>query len=139
MTGDNVNPAVSPGAPDRIRLPPAFSRHLLDANLESLTILAGAIAKRDGDTDSHNFRVTLYAVRLAEQLGRPVSDIQSLIKGGVSARCRQDRCPRQHPAQARRTGRTGIQRDEGPRPVRPRHRQGSDVAHRRRLGGGLAS
>ena len=59
----------------------AFSRNLLDANLESLAILAGAIAKRDSDTDVHNFRVTLYAVRLAEKLLLPASDIQTLIKG----------------------------------------------------------
>ncbi|MBB5347158.1 HD-GYP domain-containing protein [Desulfoprunum benzoelyticum] len=58
-----------------------FSRNLLQANLESLAILAGAIAKRDSDTDIHNFRVTLYAVRLAEQLKLPHQDIQTLIKG----------------------------------------------------------
>jgi HD-GYP domain-containing protein (c-di-GMP phosphodiesterase class II) len=59
-----------------------FSRNLLQANLESLAILAGAIAKRDSDTDIHNFRVTLYAVRLAERLDLPTSEIQTLIKGG---------------------------------------------------------
>jgi HD-GYP domain-containing protein (c-di-GMP phosphodiesterase class II) len=58
-----------------------FSHNLLHANLESLAILAGAIAKRDSDTDIHNFRVTLYAVRLAEQLKLPHQDIQTLIKG----------------------------------------------------------
>lgn len=58
-----------------------FSRNLLDANLETLTLLASAIAKRDSDTDIHNFRVTLYAVRLAEALRLPDDEIQSLIKG----------------------------------------------------------
>ncbi len=58
-----------------------FSRNLLDANLESLSILASAIAKRDSDTDVHNFRVTLYAVRLAESLQLSDSLIQSLVKG----------------------------------------------------------
>src|SRR5207249_9885588 len=43
-----------------------FSSNLLDANLESLKLLGGAIAKRDSDTDAHNYRVTIYAVRLAE-------------------------------------------------------------------------
>jgi len=59
----------------------AFSRNLLEANLETLSLLASAIAKRDSDTDVHNFRVTLYAVRLAEGLQLPDSAIQTLIKG----------------------------------------------------------
>ena len=58
-----------------------FSRNLLDANLETLSLLASAIAKRDSDTDVHNFRVTLYAVRLAESLHLANNEIQSLIKG----------------------------------------------------------
>jgi HD-GYP domain-containing protein (c-di-GMP phosphodiesterase class II) len=58
-----------------------FSRNLLDANLETLSLLASAIAKRDSDTDVHNFRVTLYAVRLAEALHLSYGEIQSLIKG----------------------------------------------------------
>lgn len=58
-----------------------FSHELLHANLETLSMLAGAIAKRDSDTDAHNFRVTLYAVRLAESLRLENRAIQSLIKG----------------------------------------------------------
>lgn len=58
-----------------------FSQDLLEANLETLSILASAIAKRDSDTDVHNFRVTIYAVRLAEELNLPVNEMQSLIKG----------------------------------------------------------
>jgi response regulator RpfG family c-di-GMP phosphodiesterase len=58
-----------------------FSRNLLDANLEALSLLASTIAKRDSDTDVHNFRVTLYSVRLAEALQLPDSVIQTLIKG----------------------------------------------------------
>ena len=58
-----------------------FSRNLLEANLDTLTLLASAIAKRDSDTDAHNFRVTLYAVRLAETMGVADDQIQSLIKG----------------------------------------------------------
>jgi HD-GYP domain-containing protein (c-di-GMP phosphodiesterase class II) len=57
------------------------SRNLLDANLDTLSMLASTIAKRDSDTDIHNFRVTLYAVRLAEALRLPADEIQSLIKG----------------------------------------------------------
>jgi putative nucleotidyltransferase with HDIG domain len=58
-----------------------FSRNLLEANLDALALLAGAIAKRDSDTDAHNFRVTLYAVRLAESLGLSITELQALIKG----------------------------------------------------------
>ncbi|KAB2888985.1 MAG: HD-GYP domain-containing protein [Desulfobulbaceae bacterium] len=57
------------------------SRNLLEANLDTLSMLASTIAKRDSDTDIHNFRVTLYAVHLAEALHLPAGDIQSLIKG----------------------------------------------------------
>ena len=57
------------------------SRNLLEANLDTLSMLASTIAKRDSDTDIHNFRVTLYAVHLAEALRLPASAIQTLIKG----------------------------------------------------------
>lgn len=58
-----------------------FSRNLLDANLGTLSLLASAIAKRDSDTDVHNFRVTLYAVRLAEALHLDNAALQTLVKG----------------------------------------------------------
>jgi HD-GYP domain-containing protein (c-di-GMP phosphodiesterase class II) len=58
-----------------------LTRNLLDANLETLKVLGSAIAKRDSDTDAHNYRVTLYAVRTAEVLGLDHPMIQSLIKG----------------------------------------------------------
>jgi putative nucleotidyltransferase with HDIG domain len=58
-----------------------LSARLLEANLEILKVLGSAIAKRDSDTDAHNYRVTIYAVRLAEHVGLPVPEIQSLIKG----------------------------------------------------------
>lgn len=54
---------------------------LLDANLESLAMLGSAIAKRDADTDAHNFRVVVYAVRLAEELAQPADAIRELIQG----------------------------------------------------------
>jgi HD-GYP domain-containing protein (c-di-GMP phosphodiesterase class II) len=55
--------------------------NLLDSNLETLQVLGSAIAKRDSDTDAHNYRVTIFSVRLAEavELDRP--SIQKLIKG----------------------------------------------------------
>ena len=65
-----------------------FNRHLvklsgrlLRTNVDTLTLLGTAIAKRDSDTGSHNYRVTLYAVRLAEAAGLPTAAIRGLIKG----------------------------------------------------------
>lgn len=55
--------------------------NLLDANLETLKVLGGAVAKRDSDTDAHNYRVTIYSVRLAEAVGLPSELIRALIKG----------------------------------------------------------
>jgi len=56
---------------------------LLDANLETIQVLGSAIAKRDSDTDAHNYRVTVYSVALAEAIGLPREKIQSLIKGAL--------------------------------------------------------
>jgi HD-GYP domain-containing protein (c-di-GMP phosphodiesterase class II) len=56
---------------------------LLTANLETLQVLGSAIAKRDGDTDAHNYRVAVYAVRLAEAAGLPEQDMPALIKGAL--------------------------------------------------------
>jgi HD-GYP domain-containing protein (c-di-GMP phosphodiesterase class II) len=58
-----------------------YSSHLLDANLEALLVLGSAIAKRDSDTDAHNYRVTLYSTRMGEALGLPAADMRVLIKG----------------------------------------------------------
>lgn len=54
---------------------------LLDANVETLRVLGSAIAKRDSDTDAHNHRVTIYAVRLAEASGADDAAIRRLVKG----------------------------------------------------------
>jgi HD-GYP domain-containing protein (c-di-GMP phosphodiesterase class II) len=58
-----------------------LSGSLLHANMEILSVLGSAIAKRDSDTDIHNYRVAIYAVRLAEELGLPENEIRTLIKG----------------------------------------------------------
>lgn len=58
-----------------------FSGNLLEANLENLALLGGTIAKRDSDTDAHNYRVTIYAVRLAEAIGMETPQMRALIKG----------------------------------------------------------
>ncbi|MCH7549262.1 MAG: HD-GYP domain-containing protein, partial [Candidatus Krumholzibacteriota bacterium] len=57
--------------------------NLLDSNLDTLQVLGSAIAKRDSDTDAHNYRVTVYAVRLAEAIGLPRARMRSLIKGAL--------------------------------------------------------
>lgn len=59
----------------------ALSRRLLDANLSLMHSLGNAIAKRDSDTDAHNYRVTCYAVSLAETLGLPDKTISELVVG----------------------------------------------------------
>ena len=56
---------------------------LLDSNLEILQVLGGAIAKRDSDTDAHNYRVSVYSVCLAEAVKLPRDQIRSLIKGAL--------------------------------------------------------
>ncbi len=58
-----------------------FSANLLDANLQSIALLGGTIAKRDSDTDAHNYRVSIYSVRLAEAIQLDVETIRRLIKG----------------------------------------------------------
>jgi len=58
-----------------------LSINLLDANLETLQGFGSAIAKRDSDTDAHNFRVTVYAVKLAEAIELDAGSIRTLIKG----------------------------------------------------------
>ncbi|HPR54032.1 MAG TPA: HD-GYP domain-containing protein [Deltaproteobacteria bacterium] len=58
-----------------------LTEDLLHANLEILNVLGSAIAKRDSDTDIHNYRVTIYAIRLGQVLGLPDDEMRSLIKG----------------------------------------------------------
>ena len=59
----------------------SFSERLLNANLETIQVLGNAIAKRDSDTDAHNYRVTLYTVHLAEAAGLDTRTMRGLIKG----------------------------------------------------------
>jgi len=62
---------------DMIRL----SRDLSVANMGILEALGSAVSKRDRGTNSHNYRVTLYAIRLAEAVGLDREGIQGLVKG----------------------------------------------------------
>lgn len=57
------------------------AENLLYANVDTIKVLGSAIAKRDSDTDAHNYRVTFYAVRLAEAVGLDQPSMRSLIKG----------------------------------------------------------
>ncbi len=58
-----------------------LANNLLEGNIETLQVLGSAIAKRDSDTDIHNYRVTIYSVTLAEAIGLQHSAIRTLIKG----------------------------------------------------------
>jgi HD-GYP domain-containing protein (c-di-GMP phosphodiesterase class II) len=58
-----------------------FSRDLLKANIELMEVLGGAIAKRDSDTNVHNYRVTIYAVKLAEAAKLDAGAIRDLVAG----------------------------------------------------------
>ncbi len=58
-----------------------FSRDLLKGNIELMEVLGSAIAKRDSDTNIHNYRVAIYALRLAEAIGLEAGKIRDLIAG----------------------------------------------------------
>jgi HD-GYP domain-containing protein (c-di-GMP phosphodiesterase class II) len=58
-----------------------LTENLVESNIETLRVIGSAIAKRDSDTDSHNYRVTIYSVDLAEKIGLKAPMIQGLIKG----------------------------------------------------------
>ena len=58
-----------------------LSRRLLDANLSLIKSLGNAVAKRDSDTDAHNYRVTYYAVSLAEAMRVPDKAVAELVVG----------------------------------------------------------
>lgn len=58
-----------------------YSTGLAEANIGMLVAMGAAIAKRDNDTDAHNFRVTILAVMLAEKIGLPADQMRILIVG----------------------------------------------------------
>ena len=57
------------------------SRAILTGNIELMEVLGSAIAKRDSDTNIHNYRVTLYAIELANAVKLPDEEMRSLIAG----------------------------------------------------------
>ncbi|MBN1548454.1 MAG: HD domain-containing protein [Syntrophaceae bacterium] len=58
-----------------------LSVNLVHANLEILSVLGSAIAKRDRETGIHNCRVSIYAIRIAQEIGLEDDEMRSLIKG----------------------------------------------------------
>lgn len=58
-----------------------LSSALLISNVELMEVLGSAIAKRDADTHIHNYRVTIYAIGLAEALKLSQHDIRRLMTG----------------------------------------------------------
>lgn len=58
-----------------------LSAGLMRSNIELMEVLGSAIAKRDSDTDQHNYRVCLYSIRFAEALGLAEKEIRAVIAG----------------------------------------------------------
>jgi HD-GYP domain-containing protein (c-di-GMP phosphodiesterase class II) len=58
-----------------------FSRNMQAANFETLSLLGCVVAKRDSDTDDHNYRVTLYALRMGEALRLSRAQMRALTMG----------------------------------------------------------
>lgn len=58
-----------------------LSLSLLLGNVELMAVLGGAIAKRDSDTNEHNYRVTIYAAKLGEAVGVQGDAMRDLIAG----------------------------------------------------------
>ncbi|WP_254899362.1 HD-GYP domain-containing protein [Methylomagnum ishizawai] len=54
---------------------------LFKGNVELLDVLGCAIAERDSDTNSHNYRVTLYALGFGQRLGLSRWELRNLIAG----------------------------------------------------------
>lgn len=58
-----------------------LSAELMRSNVELMEVLGSAIAKRDSDTDLHNYRVCLYSIRFAEALGLDGDTTRIVIAG----------------------------------------------------------
>lgn len=58
-----------------------YAQDLLKGNIELMQVLGSAVALRDSDTGTHNYRVTLYAVRLGEAVGLDRARMRRLIAG----------------------------------------------------------
>ena len=56
-------------------------KELIQSNINTLISLGNAIAKRDSDTNEHNYRVTYYSLKIAQEMKLSKTKIKSLIKG----------------------------------------------------------
>ena len=59
----------------------SLSSDLLKSNIELMEVLGSAIALRDSVTDVHNYRVTAYAIEMANTLRLPARQVRDLIAG----------------------------------------------------------
>lgn len=59
----------------------ARSAAVLRGNIELMEVMGEAIARRDSDTNIHNYRVTLYALYLARAMGMPARQLPALVAG----------------------------------------------------------
>ena len=57
------------------------NKKLSESNLGIIKALGNAVAKRDSDTNEHNYRVTYYAARLGLALGLLPDQMENLTKG----------------------------------------------------------
>jgi HD-GYP domain-containing protein (c-di-GMP phosphodiesterase class II) len=57
------------------------TREVLDSHISMMEALGRAIAKRDSDTGTHNYRVAWIAARIGEKMGLKGHEMQSLIAG----------------------------------------------------------
>lgn len=58
-----------------------FANELEKTHIEIVAVLGAAVSQRDSETSAHNFRVALYAIRLAEAIDRKHVDMRTLIVG----------------------------------------------------------
>ncbi len=58
-----------------------FASDLVKGNLELMEVLGSAVALRDSGTGAHNYRVTIYAARLAAEIGLDGDRMRRLIAG----------------------------------------------------------
>lgn len=59
----------------------ARKEKLIESYVDTIEALGNAIAKRDSDTDLHNFRVTWYSMKIAKAIGLDEKQMTSLIIG----------------------------------------------------------
>lgn len=57
------------------------TEELSSANPQIMDVLAAAIAKRDNETNSHNYCVTLYALAMGEAFELDNREMEGLLKG----------------------------------------------------------